>query len=139
LAKLEPVQKEFESFLLNNRALREDDREAAKALIDENASPAAMLEVLPSIVQTGSERLSEADAAYARATNGKHIPNLITPQAAAILKKLGIESPAQTGGVGGGGNSTRPLPDFKSQGGAGGAMQSGGRTFDDIKKQAGIP
>jgi hypothetical protein len=100
LAKLDPVRKEFESFLLNNRALYQEDREEAANILDENASPAQMLQVLPSLVHTGTARLEEADAAYARASQGKHIPNLVTPEALKVFKQMGIEPPSTGGALG---------------------------------------
>jgi len=88
LAKLDPVKKEFESFLLNNRALYEDDRKDAQKIIDENASPAQMLGVLPSLVHTGKARLDELNASFNRAT-GEDIPNAISPKAKSAMDRIG--------------------------------------------------
>lgn len=95
LAKLDPVRKEFESFLLNNRALYEDDRAEATKILDENASPAQMLSVLPSLVHTGTIRLEETNEAYKRST-GKDFPDLVSPEAAKVFKQLKVAPPATT-------------------------------------------
>jgi hypothetical protein len=92
LAKLDPVQKEFESFLLNNRALYEEDRKAAENIIDVNASPAQMLAVLPSLAHTGTARLQALNSSFKRAT-GEDIPNLISPQSQQVLNKLRVAGP----------------------------------------------
>jgi hypothetical protein len=96
------VRKEFESFLLNNRALYQDDRNEAVQLIDENASPAQMLAVLPSLIHTGSARLEEANEQYKRATGGKSIPNLVSPEATKVFKMMNLTPPGQDVGVSGG-------------------------------------
>lgn len=96
LAKLDPVQKEFESFLLSNRALYADDREVAHSLINENFSPAQMYAVLPSLVHTGTARLEELNAAYQRAT-GKDIPDLVSPEAQEVFKRMKVEGPKTMG------------------------------------------
>ena len=97
LAKLDPVKKEFESFLLNNRALYEDDRKDAKSIIDENASPAQMLAVLPSLGHTATARMGATNESFKRAT-GEDIPNLISPEAQQVIQKLGVK-PGQSGSV----------------------------------------
>jgi hypothetical protein len=119
LAKLDPVQKEFQSFLLNNRALYSEDRDAAKNIIDENSSPQQMKDALQSIIHTGGARLSETNDTFKRAT-GSDIPDLISPEAQASLLKVGgpqavAQVPPQvprqariTGG--GGGGPTQPTP-----------------------------
>lgn len=80
LAKLDPVQKEFETFLLGGHALYAEDRKSAEQILDVNASPAQMYAVLPSLVHTGSARLSALNDTFHRAT-GEDIPNLVSPEA----------------------------------------------------------
>jgi hypothetical protein len=88
LAKLDPVQKEFESFLLNNRALYAEDREAAHGIINENSAPSQMKDALQSLIHTGNARLGETNDTFRRAT-GSDIPDLISPEAQAALAKVG--------------------------------------------------
>lgn len=87
MAKMQPVQKEFQSFLIGGHALYEDDRKDAKALFDENSSPAAMRAVLQSLAHTGGARLSEMNNSFHRAT-GRDIPNLVSSEAAAAYNKI---------------------------------------------------
>jgi hypothetical protein len=126
LAKLDPVQKEFESFLLNNRALYKEDREKANEIINENSTPAQMLGVLPSIVHTGSARLSAVNSGFRRSTiseaepQGVDIPNLVSPEAEAVMRKMNVTMPSTGGGAAGSISVKDPLggthifPDQKS-------------------------
>lgn len=57
LAKIDPPAKEFESFLLNNRALYEEDRETVNQILNENLTAAQMSAVLRSFGETASARL----------------------------------------------------------------------------------
>jgi len=91
LAKLDPVLKEFESFLMNNRALYSEDRADAKRIINENSTPAQMLAVLPSIAHTGEARMQALNESFKRAT-GEDIPSLYSAPAQAVLKKLGVQT-----------------------------------------------
>lgn len=87
MAKMQPVQKEFQSFLIGNHALYEDDRKDAQSLFDVNSSPEAMRAVLQSLVHTGGARLSETNNTFKRAT-GKDIPNLVSSEAANAYNKI---------------------------------------------------
>ena len=104
LAKEEPVKKEFESFLLNNRALYSEDRADANKYLDENSSPAQMYGVLPSLIHTGFARINEQNNSFKRAT-GEDIPNLISPEAQKAIDRVGgnqpygSNQPAQGGGM----------------------------------------
>jgi hypothetical protein len=99
LAKLDPAMKEFESFLLNNRALYDQDRKDADQILNENATPAQMFAVIPSLIHTGSIRLDELNTAYRRAT-GKDVPNLVSPEAQKIFKQLNVAGPGGQGAPG---------------------------------------
>jgi hypothetical protein len=94
LVPLTAARTEYMTFLMNNRALYEDDREQAQALIDENATPLQMLEVLKGMVRVGTERLEEANTAYKR-TSGKDFPQLISPQVEKVYREMG-ETPPST-------------------------------------------
>jgi hypothetical protein len=95
LAKLDPVLKEFESFLLNNRALYEEDRRDAKRILDENSTPAQMVSVLQSMAHTGDARLQALNEGFKRAT-GEDIPGLYSEPATKILNKLGVKAGGST-------------------------------------------
>jgi hypothetical protein len=100
LAKLDPVQKEFQSFLLNNRALYEDDRRIAQQMLNENLTSQQMRAVLSSIAHTGDARLQALNESFKRAT-GEDIPALYSEPAKQVLQKLGVQSPMAGAGAGG--------------------------------------
>lgn len=94
LAKIEPVRKEYESFLLNNRALYQEDRQEAQKLLDENLNAAQVTAVVRSFAHTASARLGALNLKSQEA-RGKGIT--IDPETSRILKKFG-ENPAAIGG-----------------------------------------
>lgn len=88
LAKIEPVQKEFQSFLLNNRALYAEDREAAQSLFNVDTPADTMRSVLQTMIHTGTARLDETNNGFIRAT-GYNIPDILSPEAADAVDLVG--------------------------------------------------
>lgn len=97
MAAMQPPMKEFQSFLLNNHAMHEEDVKDAHALIDQNKTPQEIRAVLKRFAETGSARLSEQNESFKRVT-GRDIPNLVSPEAAKAYNKI-------TAGGGGSGGS----------------------------------
>jgi hypothetical protein len=96
LAKMEPVRKEFESFLLNNRALYETDREDAQKILNENLTLAMTMEALNSFTKTASIRLGALNASVKRVT-GADIPDIVEPENGDFLWEMGYGIPGYTG------------------------------------------
>lgn len=92
IQRMEPVKKEYESFLLNNRALYEDDRQAADKIMNENLSPAQMQEQMKGFAHTAAVRLSANNDSYKR-IKGKDIPDLLSDEADSTLRALGVGIP----------------------------------------------
>jgi hypothetical protein len=120
VTKADPVLKEFQSFLLNNRALRQDDRESAQKMITESSSPEQMYGPLASMVHTGTARLSEANNSFRRMT-GQDIPDIISPEAQGAMMRVGgpgmaaeappqVPRPPRLGGQGRGGTTPPATP-----------------------------
>lgn len=87
MAAMQPPMKEFQSFLLNNHAMHEEDVKDAHALIDVNKTPQEIKAVLNRFAETGSARLSEQNESFKRVT-GRDIPNLVSPEAAKAYNKI---------------------------------------------------
>lgn len=87
MAAMQPPMKEFQSFLLNNHAMHDEDVKDAHNLIDVNKTPQEIRAVLNRFAETGSARLSEQNESFKRVT-GRDIPNLVSPQAAAAYNKI---------------------------------------------------
>jgi hypothetical protein len=88
LSKMDPVQKEFQSFLLGGHALYAEDRDTAKGMMSENSSPQTMYGVLQSMIHTGNARLGAINDTFHRAT-GQDIPELISPEGQSAIQKVG--------------------------------------------------
>lgn len=104
LAKVDPVRKEFESFLINNRALTVDDRARGQEILGEDKTPAQMQEAIRSFMHTALVRLGELNQAYYTQT-GHDYPGLLSPKAAKILEDFGFGNETkvyrQRGAIGG--------------------------------------
>lgn len=87
MAAMQPPMKEFQSFLLNNHAMHEEDVKDAHSLIDVNKTPQEIRAVLKRFAETGSARLSEQNESFKRIT-GRDIPNLVSPEAAKAYNKI---------------------------------------------------
>jgi len=96
MAAMQPPMKEFQSFLLNNHAMHDEDVKDAHSLIDVDKTPQEIRAVLKRFAEMGSARLSEQNESFKRVT-GKDIPNLVSPAAAAAYNK--IVNGGSTGGL----------------------------------------
>jgi hypothetical protein len=120
MAAMQPPMKEFQSFLLNNHAMHEEDVKDAHSLIDVNKTPQEIRAVLKRFAETGSARLSEQNESFKRVT-GRDIPNLVSPQAAAAYNKIA-----------GQGGSTKTISMSQIQQ----AAKDHGVSVDEAKRQA---
>lgn len=110
LAKVEPVRKEFESFLINNRALTVDDRAQGQEVLNENSSPAQMQAAIKSFMHTALVRLNELNQTYYTQT-GQDYPGLLSPQASKVMEDFGFGTEVKAfraRGMIGGTTSKRP-------------------------------
>lgn len=89
LAKIDPPRKEFETFLLNNHALSEADKQQAAAILNENLSPAAMQAAIKSFAHTAAIRMGALNDRYKAGHNGQNDSTLLSDDSANILRKLG--------------------------------------------------
>lgn len=124
--RMEPVKKEFESFLLNNRALYAEDRAAVDKILNENQSPAQMQEAMKQFAHTAALRLGTQNDAYRRSSRGKDIPDLVNPQVQMLLDKYGEKIPGYSGNS----NSDNSAQNNNS----GGSSMTGPITPDEMKR-----
>lgn len=99
---LEPVRKEFESFLLGGKALYQDDRRQAEIILNPNSSPAQILTALQRLGHTATARLNEENESYKR-TSGKDLHDSLAPAALEGARAIGAKVPGWAGGAQGGG------------------------------------
>lgn len=92
LTAIEPVGKEFESFLLNQRALYTDDRKRIDTLLDGNSSPAQIRATLGQMGKTAKDRFTAMNQRYKRVI-GQDIENPFSPEAEAAAQKIGVDLP----------------------------------------------
>ncbi len=102
LVSLEPVKKEFESFLLNQKALYADDRIVANKLLDETLSPKQIEAALNQMGKTARDRFRAMNQRYKRVM-GEDVEFAFSPEAEDAAKQIGIEL-----GIGGGAKGSRP-------------------------------
>ena len=86
-----PVQKEFMSFLNNNRAEHEADIEDMKTVIDPTSTPAQIQATLKKLAQSGDIRLTQLGRKYQN-TMGTTYENLYSPEGKAAIMRLTIPS-----------------------------------------------
>src|SRR5271169_418922 len=79
LVAIEPVGKEFESFLLNNRALYLEDRRQIDVLMNGNSSPAQIMSALNQMGKTAKDRFTEMNQRYKRVMK-QDIPDPFGPE-----------------------------------------------------------
>jgi hypothetical protein len=99
LVAIEPVGKEFESFLLNQRALYVDDRKRIDVLMNGNSSPAQIMAALNQMGKTAKDRYTEMNHRYKRVM-GQDIENPFGAEALAGAAKVGINLPQGKGPAG---------------------------------------
>jgi hypothetical protein len=89
VAAMEPVRKEFATFLEGGHALTESDKEAAQTILSDESSPAQIQAALKQMAHTGSIRLGSLDDRY-RATFGHSYQGLLYPDTIVAAQKLGL-------------------------------------------------
>jgi hypothetical protein len=92
MAAAEPVKKEFESFLLNNRALYESDRKSMDEVLNGDMSPAKLQAALKVMGHTATARYTEMNNRF-KNTVGTSIDGAIGPMSDESLKsaaKIGV-------------------------------------------------
>jgi hypothetical protein len=90
MAALEPVRKEFESFLLGGRALYADDRKHAETILSDESSPAQIEAALKRMGHTAKARLTEENFRYKKLM-GRDLPDAVSPEAMRGASKIGID------------------------------------------------
>jgi hypothetical protein len=98
---LEPVRKEFMTFLNANRAEHEADLKTMKTLLDDKYSPAEMEGALTQLVKTSDVRLKELASGFERVMHRSyldtvHSPMLDAPATEALNKVRSTQAPAGT-------------------------------------------
>jgi hypothetical protein len=89
LAALDPPKKEFESFLLNNRALYSEDRADVDRIISENSTPAMMLASIKQMGKTAKVRGNEINTRYKKVI-GSDIEDMFSPEAIHGAQRIGL-------------------------------------------------
>jgi hypothetical protein len=89
VAALEPVRKEFATFLEGGHALTESDKHAANTILSDDSSPAQIQAALKQMAHTGSIRLGSLDDRY-KATFGHSYQGLLYPDTVSAAQKLGL-------------------------------------------------
>lgn len=89
---LEPVKKEYQAFLNNNRAEHTADLDQMQVIVSPDSTPAQIEAALKRMADTAVLRLDSLDQGFVQGTGGKQFPNLIHPavRQSAGVAKLGI-------------------------------------------------
>ena len=95
---LEPVAKEFESFLLNQRALYSDDRRKMDALLNPNQPLKVTMATLGQMGKTAKDRFAAMNQRYKRVM-GQDLENPFSPEAIAGSSKIGMDLLQETAGA----------------------------------------
>jgi len=93
LAALDPVQKEFETYLLNNRALYTEDRANVEKIINPDTPLNASFAAIGQMGHTVVARYNESDKRFRNTMGGKGIEEMIGPlsdEAKAAAAKIGV-------------------------------------------------
>ena len=115
ITSLAPVRKEFESFLLGNRALYADDREESQKLLTDTSSPQQFMETLKTMGHIAEARYNNMNYRYKRLFGGQDFEAPFSPEAVAAGKKLGVNLPSgSTPYAPMGGTQAAPVPGAKT-------------------------
>lgn len=96
LTAMEPVKKEFESVLLNNRALYESDRKSADSLVGPNLSARGMNAAIGQMGNTVIDRATEYNSRF-KSVVGQDMPLPFSPHASESAKHIGLDLGKITG------------------------------------------
>jgi hypothetical protein len=106
ITTLEPVRKEFESFLLGGRALYGEDRKAANVILSDNSAPSQIQAALKQMGHTATARYTETNYRYKKLM-GHDIPEPFSPEAIQGAHSIGVDLKSLAGG---GGKTPSPKP-----------------------------
>lgn len=90
---LEPVKSEISNFLAAGYAPKADEQASINTILDPHETPARIGEAIKTLAETADTRLASLGKAYA-GTMDQTFANLLSPEAAATLKRAGINSKA---------------------------------------------
>jgi len=103
MAAIAPVKTEYDNALKAGFAPTSEDAKTVDLLLQDNATPAQIETAGKTMVHTILRRLNSTNEGYKTHTGGVDYPNMITPDAASALQKMGIDaSGLQSGGSFGG-------------------------------------
>lgn len=100
VASLEPVRKEYMSFLNANRAEHTEDLKVMEKILSDTATPAQIQEGLKQLANTAVLRLDSLNEGWKTVTKGNY-PNLVTPSGKLAAEKLGLGNKVAQYGSGG--------------------------------------
>jgi hypothetical protein len=92
ITSLEPVRKEFMTFLNQNRAEHDTDLKIMDRVLDDNATPAQIEAGLKQLGNSAAIRLNALGRKYSNSI-GSAYPNLINPEGVQALQRMGIKIP----------------------------------------------
>jgi len=90
---LVPVETEISNFLAAGYAVKAEDATIMKQVLDPHETPARVTAALKQLAETADVRLAAMGRNYLT-TMGTTYPNLVSPESAATLRRLGIQSKA---------------------------------------------
>ena len=90
-AALEPLKSEFELLMSGGYKPSEEMQAAYNTIINPASTPGQMGAAMKKMAATGAIRLQNMDETY-RSLSGKHIPNLLRPDAKLAAQHLGLEA-----------------------------------------------
>lgn len=99
LTAIEPVQKEFQSFLLNNRALYEMDRVSAQEILNDDSPPDVIKRALQRMGHTALARAYELNQSYKKVVK-EDIEDILSPDAIEASRLIGLDVSKLTGETG---------------------------------------
>jgi hypothetical protein len=89
MVALDPVRKEFESFLLGGRALYAEDRKTAEKILDDNSSPNQIQAALKQMGHTAKARFTEANYRYKKLMK-KDLEEPFSPESIEAARRIGV-------------------------------------------------
>ena len=115
VTSLEPVRKEFMTFLNQNRAEHDADLRIMDRVLDDNGSPAQIESALKQLGNSAAIRLNALGRKYSN-TMHEPYPNLLNPESVKTLQKMNI-----------------PIPESVTSGGKQQPQQQAGQTAQPSK------
>jgi hypothetical protein len=132
---LEPVRKEYMSFLNANRAEHDADIKVMQTVLNSASTPKQVTEALSYLAESADKRLAEVARTY-NGTMGTTMSTILSPQAKSVLQRFGVKSmtePLIADLPKGNGQKIDPKNAAIFQGAAGGDL----KTAREMAKQAG--